>query len=118
MPLEHLTGRLDRLPRELSVAFEIGEAQQRLAALALAEVFARPAQLQIALRDLEAVRALEDDLEPCTRRIGKRVAEKQDADARARTAADAAAQLVQLREAEALCALDHHERGVRHVHAH
>ena len=42
---------------------------------------------------------------------------EQHADARRRAAADPAAQLVQLRQAEALGVLDHHQRGVRHVDA-
>ena len=52
MVLEHLARRLDRLPDELTVALEIGETQQRLAALALAQVFARATQFEVALRDV------------------------------------------------------------------
>ena len=37
MALQHLARRSDRLVDKLAVALEIGKAQQRLAALALAE---------------------------------------------------------------------------------
>src|SRR5204863_9837354 len=117
MALEHLSRRLDRLGYELTIALEIREAQQRLTALPLAQILARPAQLEVALRDLETVRALEDDLQPVAGGLRQRVSEKQDAHALARAPADAAAQLVQLRKAEALGALDHHQRGIRHIDA-
>jgi hypothetical protein len=42
---------------------------------------------------------------------------QQHAHAGHRAAADPAAQLVQLRQAEALGVLDHHQAGVGHVHA-
>ena len=47
----------------------------------------------------------------------QRLLEQQQAHALGGAAADAAAQLVQLREAEALGVLDHHQRRVRHVDA-
>src|SRR5436190_17859279 len=115
MALEHLLRRLDGPGDKLAVALEVGEAQQRLAALPLAEVLAGPAQLEIALRDLEAVGAFEDHLQSRSRRLGQRLAVQHDARAIARAAADTAAQLVELCETEALGALDHHERSVRHV---
>ena len=70
MALQHLARRGDRLIDKLAVALEIGKAQQRLAALPLAEIFARPAQLEVALGDFEAVRALVDYLQPRARRLG------------------------------------------------
>ena len=51
---------------------------------------------------------------PC---VGQRRLIQQDAVRLVRAAADAAAQLVQLRQAEALGVLDHHHRRVRHVDA-
>ena len=68
-------------------------------------------------RDLEAVGALVDHLEPRLGGIGQRLLEQQDAHALRGAAADAPAQLVQLREAEALGVLDHHQRRVGHVDA-
>src|SRR3954447_4463327 len=117
MAPEHLLRRLDGPRDKLAVALEVGEAQQRLAALPLTEVLARPAQLEIPLRDFEAVCAFEDHLQSRSRRLGQRLAIQQDARALARAAADTAAQLVELCETEALGALDHHERSVGHVHA-
>src|SRR5437868_3275501 len=90
------------------VAHEIGEAQRRIAALALAEVLSRAAQLEIELGDAETVGILVNHLEAIARRRRKRAAVEQNADALARAAADAPTQLVQLRETEALGALDHH----------
>src|SRR5438045_8867384 len=105
--------RFGQLARSLSCLLDqmlvlenIGIAQHPLPALALAEEFARAADLQVALGDLESVVALEDHLQPRARRIGQ-FAVEQDADAVAPAAADAPAQLVQLGEAEALGALAH-----------
>src|SRR5437773_4663599 len=117
MALEHLGRRLERLRDKLRVALEIREAQQRLAALSLAQILARAAQFEIALRDLETVGTFEDDLQPVAGSLRQRVSEKQDADALARATTDAAAQLMELRETEAFSTLDHHERGVGHVDA-
>ena len=89
----------------------------RHAALARAEEFARTANPQVLPRDLEAVVVLVDHLQPLARRLRQRLLVEQDADARRRAAPDAAAQLVQLREAEALGVLDHHQRRVGHVDA-
>src|SRR5688572_28336224 len=80
---------------EIPVPLEIGEAQERRAALPLAEELARTAQLQVLARDLEAVGALVDHLQPLPR-IALQLAVEKDADALPRPAPDAAAQLVQL----------------------
>ena len=53
----------------------------------------------------------------CARRVVHLLGH-QDAVALRRAAAHAPAKLVQLRQAEALGLLDHHHRGVGHVHAH
>src|SRR5688572_26256587 len=77
-----LEERLRRLPRgvdELRVPPEIGKAQQRLAALALAQDLARAAKLEIELGDFEAVVVLEDDLQALARGLGKPLPEEQDA---------------------------------------
>src|SRR5687767_11503467 len=68
-----------RLGHEAAVEIEIGEAQQRVAALALAEQVALAAQLQIELGELEAVRVLEDRLQALAGVVGKPVPEQQDA---------------------------------------
>src|SRR5690606_34405134 len=100
--VHQLGRRASRRLDEVAVALELGKAQHRHAALALAQELARAAQLEVAARHLEAVGVLVDDLQPLARRGGEVVREKQDADALAGPAADAAAQLVELREAEAL----------------
>src|SRR5690242_6139259 len=100
--LDHLLGRGDRHADEIGVVLHVGEAKQRIAALPLAEIFARPALLEVALRDHESIGVLVDDLEALARSFGELFAIEQDANALARAAPDAPAQLVQLRQAEAL----------------
>ena len=96
---------------------EVGEAQQRQARLPRAEEFARAADAQVGTRDLEAVGLLEDHLEPRLGGVRQRLLEQQDARALRGAAPDAPAQLMQLRQPEALGVLDHHDRRVGHVHA-
>src|SRR2546423_15451181 len=95
---DQLGGRLACSAHEILVALDVGKAQQRHAALALAEILAGAAQQKVAMRDLEAIRALVDHLQAFAGAARERSAEEQDARAVARAAADAAAQLVQLRE--------------------
>jgi hypothetical protein len=87
---------------QVRVASEVGEAQQRRPALARAEVLARAAQHEILVRDAETVRVLEDDAQARARGLRQRVLVEQDARALGRPAPDAAAQLVELRQPEAL----------------
>ena len=98
----------------LSSSSRIGSATRKVgdAALPLAEQVAHPAQPQVRARDLEAVLACRR-----TRRAARRVSgltspSRMQYDC-FRAAAHAAAQLVQLREAEALGMLDEHHRRVR-----
>ena len=99
----------------LSSSSRIGSATRKVAhaALTLAEQVAHAAQAQILARDDEAVVAPDEDVEPLLR-LGADVAE-QDAVRRLRAAPDAAAQLMQLRETEALGMLDEHHRRVGDV---
>ena len=85
--------------------------------LARAQEFARSADHEVLARDLEPVGVLEDHLEAQLRDFAQRLLEQQHAGALCRAPPDAAAQLVQLREAEALRVLDHHDRRVGHVDA-
>ncbi|TMA27619.1 MAG: hypothetical protein E6J87_21095 [Deltaproteobacteria bacterium] len=85
--------------------------------LARAQELARTADAQIGVRDREAVRRGEHRRQPRFAALS-RAARHQHAQSRLRAAADAAAQLVQLREAEALRILDDHQRRVRDVDAH
>ena len=90
--------------------FQPGEAKSRRAGLADAEHLALAAQSQILLGDAEAVLGLAQDLEPRPRRFAERALVEQQAGRAAGAAPDPAAQLVQLRQAEALGVLDHHDR--------
>src|SRR5438445_11634722 len=98
-------GRLACGAHEVPVVLDVRKAQQRHTALALAEILAGAAQQQVAARDFEAIRILKNHLQAFAGVARERSAEEQDARAVARAAADAAAQLVQLRETEALGAL-------------
>ena len=92
---------------------QVGEAQRRQPALAGAEHLAGAAQPQVLLGDPEAVLGRAQHLEPGARGGAERLAVEQQAARRPRAAADPAAQLMQLGEAEALGVLDHHHRRPR-----
>ena len=97
--------------------FDAGDVETRHAALPRAEHVAFAAQLQIFLGDAETVFGLAHDGETCFRRNTERRAVEQET-ARARSAtADAATQLVQLRQPETLRVLDHHHARFRHIDA-
>ena len=97
---------------QLGVVGQAGDAELGQPALARAEHLPRPAQLEVDLGEPEAVALGGDRLEPRQLRIPE-----EDADRLVLAAADAAAQLVQLREAVALGGLDQHHGGVGHVDA-
>src|SRR5688572_13046587 len=81
---------------QVGVLLEVGEAQQRRATLARAEVFAGTAQQQVLARDLEAVVGFVYDLEAHARGFRQRLVVEQDRMALLRAAPDAPAQLVEL----------------------
>jgi len=120
--LEHFRRGFAGPVEQARVGGQVGEAQERVARLARAEEFARPADLQVAPGDLEAVAGFLHGAQALLGGVADAPAVvggvEQHAGRRRCTAPDAPAQLVQLREAEALGVLDHHERGVRHVHPH
>ena len=96
---------------------EAGEAEARHADLPGAEHVAFAAQPQVLLGDAEAVLGLAHDGEPRLGGLAERRLVEQEAGRAAGAAPDAAAQLVQLRQAEALGVLDHHHGRLRHVDA-
>src|SRR6185295_4397219 len=104
--LDQLRGSAACRLDEHAVAAQIGKAEQRVPALPLADVLAGSPQLEVVARDLEPVAVLAYHLEPRARGIRQAFPEKKDADAVARAAPDAPAQLVELRQAEALGAFD------------
>src|SRR5690349_20062705 len=77
--------RGDGLPRrcaggveQVEIGLEVGEAQQRNAALARPQHLPGTAQAQVMARDLEAVVVLEDDFKPLARGLRERVLVEQD----------------------------------------
>src|SRR5919197_4322052 len=97
--------RLRFAPRVLEdgrVAQQIGHAELRQPRLARAEELAGATQLQVDLRDLEAVVGLRHRVDTSLRVLAEPPAREQDAVRLPRATADAAAQLVQLRQPEAL----------------
>src|SRR5512147_40821 len=106
-----LTGLLD----ESCVAPEVREAQQRYAGLACAEELAGSAHHKVAPRHLETIAGLVYDFQALARGFGQRLFEEQDAVALLRATADAAPQLMELCEAEALGVLDDHQGRVGNV---
>ena len=106
-----------RVLHQLMVAQQIADAKGRHTGLARAEKISRTAKLQIPFGNLEAVGRLGQRLEPIAALIGQRRLIQQHAVRLVRSAPDAPAQLMELREAESLRVLDQHHRRVRHVHA-
>ena len=94
------------------VAGQLGDAEAADARLARADELALAAQPQVDLGEREAVVVARERAQP---RRALRPA--QQAQRGVLAAADAAAQLVQLRDPEALGVLDQHHRRVRHVDA-
>src|SRR4051794_20366404 len=91
------------------------EPELGLAGLAGAEDLAGAAQAQILLGDAEAVIGLAHQSEPRSRGFAEHIAAQQQADAVLVAAADPAAQLVQLGEAEAIGMLDDHQSRIGNV---
>jgi len=89
----------------------------QVAVLAGAEEFARSANLQIRLGDRETVRGLEQRAQPRFAVLAGSARDER-ADSGSASAAHPAPQLMQLREAEALCVLDDHQARIRHVDTH
>ena len=114
---QQFVGDLPRLVQQVFVCADVGEAQHRDAALPRAQQLTRTAQSQIMLRDGEAVGALIDDFQARPRQFGERLLVQQDAQALRRAASHSAAQLMQLCQPHALGVIDHHQAGIRHIHA-
>src|SRR5439155_18178738 len=102
---------------QLLVLREISEAQYRQPALPCAEHLAGAAQPQILLGNAEAILGLAQDRETLPRDLAERRLVEQNAGRGLVAAADAAAQLVELRETEAFRMFHYHDRRGRHVDA-
>src|SRR5262249_14235781 len=105
--VEDQRGVVARGLQELAVRLDAGDAEAGHAALPGAEHVAFAAQAQVLLGDAKAILGLAHDGEPRLRGLAERRAEEQQAGRAFGAAADAAAQLVELGEAEALGMLDH-----------
>ncbi len=101
---------------EFGVAREGGGAEGGKAGLPSAEDLAHAADLEVAFGDEEAVGRFEHGAKACGGIGGARVGEE-DAEGRARAPADAATELVELREAEAIGVFNDHERGIGNIDA-
>src|SRR6478672_11033302 len=112
-------GQRPCLLEQSSVGAQPGEAELGQAGLARAEQLALAAQLEILLRELEAIRRLDERLQPLAGVVGQLLFGPRDEQAvrLLGSAADAAPQLVELREAEPVGLLNDHDRRVRHVDA-
>ncbi len=105
------------LLHDVAVAHQIAGAELRQTRLPRAEEVAGTAQLEVAFGDDEAVVGLGHRAQPFARVVAPRRLVQQDAVRLPLATADAAAQLVELRQAEALGVLHDHHRGVGHIHA-
>src|SRR4051812_19042562 len=101
MLIEQALGRGARELEQVGVGDDVGEAQQRRPALARAEHLAGTAQLEVLARNGEPVGVLEDHAQPSAGALPERALEQQDASRLLGAPPDAAAELVQLRQAEA-----------------
>src|SRR5215510_10268893 len=100
VPLENRHRRLSRELAERLVTKRVGDAECRYAALSLAKQIAHAAQSKVFPGDLESVLGMNEHLQPFGD-LRTHVAE-QDAVRLLRPAPNATAQLVKLREPEAL----------------
>jgi hypothetical protein len=98
-------------------AQDVSEDVVRKAGLLEAQGVAAAAQLQVGLRDQEAVVGAPQDIQSLLGGLGERRVVEQDAGALAPPPTDPAAQLVELRQAEPLRLFDDHDGGVGHVDA-
>src|SRR5262245_13195303 len=106
-------GLLPRFLEDREVARKVGRAELGEARLPRAEELAVAAQLEVDLRDPKAVVGLGHRAHAAPRILAEPAAREQDAVRLPLAATDPAAQLVQLREAEALGVLDEHHARVR-----
>ena len=114
---EHEHGILPRRLEKHAVHLDAGDVEAGHAALPRAEHVAFATQFQILLGDAEAIIGLAQDRKPRLGRFAERRLVEEEAGRALGAAADAAAQLMELREAEAFGMLDHHHARLGHVDA-
>src|ERR1051325_4640642 len=113
LAIEQLDCGVAGLLHQRVVAEDVADAKSQSARLARAEELAGAAGLEIALGDVEAVARGGEDVQALLLLV-----RDEDAVRLALAAAHAPAQLVQLREAEAVGVDDDHDRGVGNIDAH
>src|SRR5262249_12312199 len=106
---EQELGIIARRADELAMHLDARDTAAPQAGLAGSQHVAFSAQRQILLGNAEAVLGVAHDLKPRLRGWTERRPVEQEAGRASAAAADAAAQLVQLRKPEALGMLDHHD---------
>ena len=102
---------------QVLVAQRICDVKSQLSGLPRSKKLSWAAQRKVRFGDFEPIRGAHHGVEPGARLIGHAKRGHQDAVRLVGASADAPAKLVELREPEALGMLNHHHRGVRHVHA-
>src|SRR5216684_1057846 len=114
-----------RLPDTIDLSTDLVEEHRMLkrlhrfvrhAVLSRAEQLPHPPDSHVLFGELEAVVDLSHEIQPLETRV-RGIVRQQQAVALGRAAPDTASKLVQLRQPETVRALDHHDRGVGHVHA-
>src|SRR5215472_3997766 len=88
------------------VAQRVCHMKSQLSGLPRSKKLSRAAQLEVRFGDFKAIRGAHDGVEPRARFLGHAQRRHQDAVGLVRTSADAPAELVELREPEALGMLD------------
>src|SRR5579871_914287 len=109
---------LARTRQQICVNVEPGEAKAGHSGLSGAEHVAFAPEFQVLLGDAEAVLGRAHDFKPRHARFAQRTPVEKEARRAAGSAADAAAELVKLGEAETLGMFDDHDRRLGDVDAH
>src|SRR5262245_5259156 len=99
------------------VAMQIGNSQRWEAVLTCSKKIAGATELKVNLGQLEAVAGLDEGVEPLLCFVAGWRGEDADV-AWVCTAADAAAELMQLRQAKPLATFNRHQRGIGYIHSH
>src|SRR6202022_3184048 len=100
---------------QLTIADEIRGLEAGHSSLTCAEEFSRAAKLEVEFGDLESVVGANQGIQPALSVFRNLSPGHEDAIGLGGAPADASAQLVKLGETEALCVLDHHNRGIGHI---
>lgn len=100
--------------QELSVGRQIPDPQTHDTVLCGADDISGPPEPQVLLGDIESAIMSLEDLEPGGR-FARKIVRDGDAEGFVLTTADAAPELMQLRQTESIGVLDDHERCVGHV---